>query len=49
LLDALAIQKADVLGYSLGSLIAQELTLMHPDKVNKLILIPIILVICLLS
>jgi len=38
LLDALAIQKADVLGYSLGSLIAQELTLMHPDKVNKLIL-----------
>jgi pimeloyl-ACP methyl ester carboxylesterase len=28
----------DVLGHSLGSLIAQELTLMHPDKVNKLIL-----------
>jgi alpha/beta hydrolase fold len=36
LLDALAIQKADVLGYSLGSLIAQELILIHPDKVDKL-------------
>jgi pimeloyl-ACP methyl ester carboxylesterase len=26
------------LGHSLGSFIAQELTLMHPEKVNKLIL-----------
>ena len=39
LLDALKIQKADVLGYSLGSYIAQQVTIMHPDKVNSLVLI----------
>src|SRR5436309_6102235 len=38
LLSALQIPKADVLGFSVGSLIAQELILMHPEKVNKLIL-----------
>jgi pimeloyl-ACP methyl ester carboxylesterase len=39
LLDALQIgSPVDVLGHSLGSFISQELTLMHPDKVNKLIL-----------
>src|SRR5919112_225198 len=38
LLDALKIQKADVLGFSMASFIAQELTLMHPEKVNRLIL-----------
>jgi pimeloyl-ACP methyl ester carboxylesterase len=38
LLDALRIQKADVLGYSMASFIAQELALLHPDKVNKLVL-----------
>ncbi len=38
LLDALKIPKADVLGFSLGSLIAQELTITHPEKVNKLVL-----------
>jgi pimeloyl-ACP methyl ester carboxylesterase len=38
LLDTLKIQKADVLGFSLGSLVAQELTIMHPEKVNRLIL-----------
>lgn len=38
LLDALKISKADVLGWSLGSYIAQELTLANPDKVNNLIL-----------
>ncbi|MFL6394024.1 MAG: alpha/beta fold hydrolase [Nitrososphaeraceae archaeon] len=38
LLDALKIQKADVLGWSLGSYIAQELTLANPDKVSNLIL-----------
>jgi pimeloyl-ACP methyl ester carboxylesterase len=39
LLDALKIEKPiDVLGFSLGGFIAQELTLMHPQKVNKLIL-----------
>jgi pimeloyl-ACP methyl ester carboxylesterase len=35
LLDALKIQKADVLGFSMASFIAQELTLLHPEK-NKL-------------
>jgi hypothetical protein len=34
LLDALKIQKADVLGYSLGSFVAQQLTVTHPKKVN---------------
>jgi pimeloyl-ACP methyl ester carboxylesterase len=39
LLDALQIRSpVDVLGHSLGSFIAQELTLMHPNKVNKLTL-----------
>ena len=38
LLDALKIQKADVLGFSMASFIAQEITLMHPEKVNRLIL-----------
>jgi pimeloyl-ACP methyl ester carboxylesterase len=38
LLDALKIQKADVLGFSMASFVAQELTLMHPEKVNRLIL-----------
>jgi pimeloyl-ACP methyl ester carboxylesterase len=39
LLDALKIPKADVMGYSLGSYIAQQLTMMYPDKVNSLILV----------
>src|SRR5215207_4312344 len=39
LLDALKIPKADVMGYSLGSNIAQQLTLMYPDKVNTLTLV----------
>ena len=39
LLDALKIQKADVLGFSMGSLIAQQLSLTHPEKVNRLLLI----------
>ena len=38
LLDALQIEKADVLGASLGSFIAQELTLNYPEKVDRLIL-----------
>jgi pimeloyl-ACP methyl ester carboxylesterase len=38
LLDALKIQKADVMGYSMASFIAQELALLHPDKVNRLVL-----------
>jgi pimeloyl-ACP methyl ester carboxylesterase len=38
LLEALNIKKADVLAWSLGGRIAQELTLNYPDKVGKLIL-----------
>ena len=38
LLDALQIGKADVLGASLGSFVAQELTLKYPQKVDRLIL-----------
>jgi pimeloyl-ACP methyl ester carboxylesterase len=39
LLDALKIQKADVLGLSLGSYIAQQLTITYPEMVNRLILV----------
>ena len=39
LLDALKIQKADVLGYSLGGFIAQQFTIRYPEKVNRLILV----------
>ena len=38
LLDALGIERAHVLGWSLGTYIAQELALNYPDKVDKLIL-----------
>ncbi len=38
LMDAIGIQQAHVLGWSMGSLIAQELILRHPSRVNKLIL-----------
>ena len=38
LLDSLKIKKADILGYSMASFIAQQLTLLHPEKVNGLIL-----------
>jgi len=39
LIDALGIKKpVDILGLSWGGYVAQELTLMHPQKVNKLIL-----------
>jgi pimeloyl-ACP methyl ester carboxylesterase len=39
LLDALKIPKANVLGYSLGSYIAQQVAITHPEKVNKLVLV----------
>jgi len=39
LLDALKIPKADVMGYSLGSFIAQAFTTSYPEKVNGLILV----------
>jgi pimeloyl-ACP methyl ester carboxylesterase len=38
LLDALGIDKADVLGSSMGSFIAQEIALKYPDRVNNLLL-----------
>jgi pimeloyl-ACP methyl ester carboxylesterase len=38
LLYALKIQKANVLGFSMGSFVAQELALLHPEKVNTLVL-----------
>lgn len=39
LLDALNIPKADVMGFSLGSIISQVFTISHPEKVNRLILV----------
>lgn len=38
LMDALQISRAHVLGWSMGSMVAQELALRHPAKVDKLIL-----------
>jgi len=38
LMDALGISKAHVLGISMGGMIAQELVLKYPEKVEKLIL-----------
>ena len=38
LMDYLKIDKAHVLGVSMGGMIAQELAINHPDKINKLIL-----------
>ena len=38
LLDALKIPRADLLGFSMGSFIVQELALKIPDRVNNLIL-----------
>lgn len=38
LMTALGIEKASVLGWSMGSFVAQELAIRHPEKVNKIIL-----------
>jgi len=38
LMDSLKIEKAHVLGWSMGSYIAQELALKHPEKIDKLVL-----------
>jgi pimeloyl-ACP methyl ester carboxylesterase len=42
LLEVLGIQRADVLGWSMGSYIDQELTLMYPNRVNNLILMVLV-------
>jgi pimeloyl-ACP methyl ester carboxylesterase len=39
LIDALKIQKANVLGYSLGTFTTQQFAITHPDKVSSIILI----------
>ncbi len=39
LMDALKIQQANVLGYSLGTYITQQFASTHPDKVSSIILI----------
>ena len=39
LMDALKIQKANVLGYSLGTFITQQFAITHPDKVSSVIVI----------
>jgi pimeloyl-ACP methyl ester carboxylesterase len=38
LLDVLEIKQIDVLGYSMGGIIAQELAINHPNRVGKLII-----------
>jgi len=38
LMDALGLPKAHVLGWSMGALIAEEVALRHPGKVDKLVL-----------
>jgi pimeloyl-ACP methyl ester carboxylesterase len=38
-LDALALPQVDVLGYSLGGMIAQEMTLQRPSLVRKMVLV----------
>ena len=35
LLDALGVKRSDVLGYSMGSTITQQLLLQYPDRFNK--------------
>ena len=39
LMDCLDIEKADVLGHSMGGLVAQELAIDYPDRVLKLVLV----------
>jgi pimeloyl-ACP methyl ester carboxylesterase len=38
LMDAIGVQRAHVVGWSMGTYIAQELALRHPEKVDKLVL-----------
>jgi pimeloyl-ACP methyl ester carboxylesterase len=41
LLDKIGVSKADVMGYSLGGGVALQLTIRHPEKVNRLVAISI--------
>ena len=38
-MDALKIQEANVLGYSLGTFTTQQFAITHPDKVSSITLI----------
>jgi pimeloyl-ACP methyl ester carboxylesterase len=38
-MDALGIDRASIAGHSMGSLIAQEVALSHPDRVDRLVLV----------
>jgi len=38
LLDAIGIERADVFGVSMGGMIAQEIAVRHPERINRLIL-----------
>ena len=38
LIAALGLQRPDVLGWSMGSMIAQALAVLHPDQVRRLVL-----------
>ena len=37
--DALGLKKLNVVGFSLGGMIAQQLALDHPDRVNRIVLL----------
>ena len=39
LMDQLGIQNADIIGVSQGGMIAQQIAINHPEKVNKLVLV----------
>jgi pimeloyl-ACP methyl ester carboxylesterase len=41
LIDHLGLEKADLLGYSLGGMVAFQTALRHPERVNKLVVISI--------
>jgi pimeloyl-ACP methyl ester carboxylesterase len=41
LLDEIGIGKADVMGYSMGGAVALQLTIRHPEKVNRLVVVSI--------